>query len=209
MNSTLSRQIRKINELNTECYEKTVAIKDITDKYIASGDHSSITEERIKLVSDAYNKKARDTVVSLNRIYKDAVYDDYESDLDLFFRNASYVDSDVPPMVNYNSILNFSVKFRNDGVFWAWTADKGIKMTCAVTRSDGASYDTEEAILDTSLAVNTPGDEKTNQDYKRVKTFNISFTVDMPQGEYILTCKISDAQNRDYNCTFTSRIRVI
>lgn len=209
MNSIITRQIRKIKDLNEECYAKMLIAKDMCDKYIASGEHSEDTELRIDIASSAFNKKARDTIVSLNRIYGDSVYDDYNADMDLFFRNAKYVESNIPSVTNHGSILSFYVKFRNDGIFWSWTEDKGIKMLCSVTRSDGASYDTEVTMLDVTADGNVPGDQNTNQDYKKIKTFNLDFEIDMPSGEYTLVCSVSDNQNRSYNGTFTTRLRVV
>lgn len=209
MDSTLSRQIRKLKELMDECYVKMIETKTKADKYVANIPQRKVTKESILFDSNVANKKARDSVISLNRIYKDVVYDDYSSYLDIFFRNAKFSESNAPEVVAYGSMMNFYVKFKNSGVFWAWTKDKGIKLVCEVIRSDGASYDTEKFLLDVNLDGNAPGDENSNGDYRKIKTFNASIKIDMPPGEYVIICSVTDKENRNYNGKYTAQVRVI
>lgn len=197
MDINIIRQIQKINSNNTTyLFQERKHLASIY-KMISSNTWNDYDVERILIAAAVIDKKASDSTISLNKIYKDRVYDNYELSMSSYFNNAVYVSDTLPEMAPALSAISFSIQYTNVGMFNSWNDIKGIKARVDVYRTSGIPqrYDPLIKLLDTTIPQNIPGDigpTETNADYGKTKIFNFVSDSDYAAGDYLFTFTIID-----------------
>jgi hypothetical protein len=194
MNKAITRQIQRIKTNNELLVSKLQGLLADADKIIAAGAWRGDDLQRILRLAYIYDKKAGDSAISLNTIYKDRVYDNYATDEVNFFKNAVVVSDTSPSTAPALQSFLFDVQYTNQGLFNAWTSAKNIKLRVRVYKSSSVPqlFDPIVIPLNTALSQNIPGDEITNGDYNKIKIFNVVTDNDYSAGTYLFTFSIID-----------------
>ena len=210
MNKAVTRQIQRIKSSNESLLEKMRTLLLDADSIIAAGKWQSLVIHHVLRMIFIYNKKAIDASVSLNVIYKDRVYDNYEEGAINFFKNASCVSDTMPSTATALTAFSFSIQYKNKGIFYAWNSAKAIRLRIRVYKTDGTPqlYDPIVVLLDTAITQNTPGDELTNGDFGKIKIFNVVSDADYIAGQYLFTTSIIDSETdvSDYDTYFVNSL---
>lgn len=200
-----------IASYNSNYYNQLI---DIDSRLNANDAYSKDFDAVIRFFASGYNKKIVDSIIALQDLYKnstDAYEGTYEDGEKLFNKNSEFVSTTLDSVVTYGSSLEFQVAFMNTGMYYSWTNAKGIVLNCRIIRNDGQVGQEEVVALDTSGG-NTPGDENSNGDFRKVKTFDFSFTLDPVEigaGEYTFMFYITDAEDDTYQSTYRQNVSVV
>lgn len=207
----VTNQVNVVATYNDNHYQKLI---EINERLNASKTYSKDFDAVVRFFASGYNKKIVDSMIALQDLYKNSsgTYDSaYETSEKYFNKNSSFVSATLPQIVTYGSALSFEVKFMNIGMYYSWTDDKNIVLVCRIIRNDGQVGQEEIVDLDTS-GDNTPGDENTNGDFRKVKTFDFSFTLDPVEigaGEYTFMFYVSDSEDDTYQSTYRQNVSVV
>jgi hypothetical protein len=210
MNKAITKQIQRIKASYESVVLKLQGLLTDADTIVSLGVWRHNDIHRILRLADIYDKKATDSAISLNTIYKDRVYDNYETDAASFFKNAVYFSDTAPDTAQALHAFSFNVQYTNNGLFNAWTAAKNIQLRVRVYRSSGTPqlFDPLVIPLNVALPQNIPGDELTNGDYNKTKIFNVTTDTDYSAGTYLFTYTIIDnnISISDYDTYFANSL---
>lgn len=99
----------------------------------------------------------------------------YESSVLLKIKyQAEYSSGDVPSVFTKGTAKNFSVSFKNNGIFYSWNASKNVVLKMVILSTENQQVgDVHTYTLDVSE--NVPGEENVNGDYGKIKSFSVSW----------------------------------
>jgi len=213
MDVSTTKQIYKINSNNTQRLTSIRTSLSSLKTIISGGEWQESPINVLLNSAAAINKKAEDSAISLNTIFKDREYDNYSTAQFNYLKNAIFVSSTMPATGHSLTPLVFTVQYKNTGLFYSWNSLKGIKLRIRVYRTTGLPqlYSPIVTALNLSLPQNIPGDltaTETNADYERIKIFNVTSGSDYIAGEYTFTFSIinSDISNTDYESHFINSL---
>lgn len=160
MDQNIIRQIQKIKENSRVWQQKIREIFSSASSFIALGRWDKLAIAKFIRSAAVLDKKALDSSISLNVIYKNLVYDNYDISEKNFFKNAIYISDTIPEEAPKYTPISFDISYRNKGLFNAWKFGKGIRLRTRVYRTSGTPqlYDPVYTYLDTTEIGNVPGD---------------------------------------------------
>lgn len=194
MDQNIIRQIQKIRSNNEQLLQKIRSVLSSVDSFVLAGRWNSVDVAKFLRSAAVFQKKSLDSSISLNVIYKNLVYDNYDISEKNFFKNAIYISDTIPEEAPKYTPISFDISYRNKGLFNSWTDAKGIKLRVRVYKTSGTPQLYDPVIIHLDTTENVPGDlvGETNADYNRAKIFHVITDNDYPAGDYTFTATVID-----------------
>lgn len=156
----------------------------------------------LRLDSKVINKKIKDNLITISDfLAKNTLdYSYYEGESSKFLKRTYHLSNTIPTAIISGTTITADVLFRNIGMFFSWTNDKGVILEVKLMDNDNNEVSVDDFPLDVNLAGNEPGDENINEDYLKEKLFQISVNITpLPPGEYYFILTIKDSTFRYYD----------
>ena len=151
--------------------------------------------DSLQMESFDLEKKIKDNNVTINDLVARAVMTDeyYTDQANIFLKRVAHVSNDIPSISGSGVIITSNIIFKNLGMFYSWTLDKNIKLNVVLMDGDNNVIGDTDYPFDPTYTGNEPGEETTNGDYEKDKTFHISLLiVPCPPGDYFFVLTVKD-----------------
>lgn len=196
---TLMGKINYLISSNESIIEEMKSINRDVDSVIAENTNPSLYDTReLKRKADrvkVLQKKVSENSANIDSIASRLSFDEeyLENLVSEFKKKTVHVSNDIPETLSSNELINAIVVFRNMGMFYSWDLSKNISLNIVVSDNDNNIIDDFTFSFDPSYLGNEPGDELLNEDFEKLKTFDISFNFPITgPGDYIMLLRIYD-----------------
>lgn len=185
-NESIIAEMKEINrniDLQISSNSSNPSLYD-TRNMIRKRDRVKILQRKVSENSANINSIA--SRLSFDEEYLSGVVSDFK-------KKVTHVSNTIPDTLSSSEEVVADVVFRNIGMFYAWTLDKGILLNMVISDNDNNIVATNSFAFDPSLEGNEPGEELTNGDFEQFKKFEITFNFPITgPGDYIVLLRIHD-----------------